>query len=79
MKCPKCGEECDREEVDVGVGVLHGPWGCLNCGCSSDSNYDCSAEWSKDQPRRDPENPEFVVDPLGGMCRAPVKGEYSDQ
>lgn len=26
--CPHCGAACDRESVDVGVGVIRGPWGC---------------------------------------------------
>ena len=29
MKCPKCGAECDRDEVDIGVGIQIGPWGLL--------------------------------------------------
>lgn len=39
--CPKCGEECCRDSVDVGVGVIYGPWGCI-CGWSSDPHYDAS-------------------------------------
>ena len=31
MKCPRCGAECDRDEVDIGVGVQGGPWGCPDC------------------------------------------------
>jgi len=30
--CPACGGACDRDEVDIGVGVLCGPWGCSCCG-----------------------------------------------
>ncbi len=41
MKCPKCLRACDRDEVDVGVGVIHGPWGC-RCGWSEDPRYDSS-------------------------------------
>ena len=41
MDCPKCGEECYRNEVDVGVGVIHGPYGCM-CGWSEDPRYDAS-------------------------------------
>jgi len=70
--CPKCGGSCYREEADVEVGIIYGPYGCCNCGWSEDSTYDCSAEWSRGERKRDPENPEFVVDPLGGMRR--VKG-----
>lgn len=32
MKCPKCGGECWRDEVDIGVGVQCGPWRCEDCG-----------------------------------------------
>lgn len=42
-ECPKCGEECDRDSVDVGVGVIHGPYGCASCGWSEDPEYDLSA------------------------------------
>ncbi len=42
MKCPKCGEQCHRDSVDVGVGVIHGPYGCPSCGWSEDSEYDLS-------------------------------------
>jgi hypothetical protein len=32
MKCPKCGGECERDEVDNGVGMQAcGPWGCPMC------------------------------------------------
>jgi hypothetical protein len=37
---PHCGEPCDRDHVDVGIGVIYGPWGCANCGWSSDPTYD---------------------------------------
>jgi len=42
MQCPKCGEDCDRDSADVGVGVIYGPWGCM-CGWSEDPHYDASA------------------------------------
>lgn len=32
MNCPECGAPCDRDEVDIGVGVQCGPWGCFDCG-----------------------------------------------
>jgi len=38
--CPHCGAACDREEVDVGVGVIHGPLGCRDCGWSEWPEYD---------------------------------------
>jgi hypothetical protein len=28
MSCPKCGDRCERDSVDVGVGVIRGPYGC---------------------------------------------------
>lgn len=32
MKCPKCGADCERDEVDNGVGMeACGPWGCPEC------------------------------------------------
>ena len=31
MKCPKCGELCVRDEVDIGVGIQCGPWHCTEC------------------------------------------------
>jgi hypothetical protein len=34
MNCPKCNAECIRDEVDIGVGVQYGPWGCPECGWS---------------------------------------------
>lgn len=42
MKCPKCGEDCCRDSVDVGVGIMHGPWGC-SCGWSESEEYDLSS------------------------------------
>ena len=43
-KCPKCGGECWRESVDVGVGVIYGPLGCPDCGWSEYAEYDNSEE-----------------------------------
>lgn len=48
QECPKCGDECWREEVDVGVGVIYGPWGC-SCGWSESPEYD-SSEGDADAP-----------------------------
>jgi hypothetical protein len=31
MTCPDCGAECDRDEVDIGVGTQYGPWRCREC------------------------------------------------
>jgi len=42
MHCPKCSNPCNRDSVDVGVGVIHGPYGCSRCGWSEDAEYDLS-------------------------------------
>ncbi len=38
--CPKCGSECDREEVDIEVGVQYGSWYCLNCDWDEETELD---------------------------------------
>ena len=38
MKCPECGDEAWRDEVDVGVGIIYGPYGCP-CGWSEQEEY----------------------------------------
>lgn len=43
MKCPRCRTPCHRDEVDVGVGIICGPWGCPGCGWSESDEYDLSA------------------------------------
>lgn len=43
MKCPKCKSECEREEVDVGVGTIYGPYGCPSCAWSEYKEYDLSS------------------------------------
>jgi len=31
--CPRCGShDGQRDEVDIGVGIQYGPWGCAACG-----------------------------------------------
>jgi hypothetical protein len=30
-KCPQCGGDLERDEADVGVGVIYGPAGCPAC------------------------------------------------
>lgn len=43
MDCPKCGaEDLYRDSVDVGVGIIVGPFGCP-CGWSEDEEYDVTA------------------------------------
>lgn len=62
--CPKCGEECCRDSVDVGVGVIYGPWGCYSCGWSSDPEYDSSNGTSPAQKRHGDKK---YADPCGGI------------
>lgn len=72
MNCPKCGTDCDRDEVDVGVGVMYGPYGCCACGWSEDSHYDRSDGPSPAQL----EHPGHFVDPCG---RAHHLGRLADR
>ena len=45
MTCPQCGEECTRDEVDVGTGsIAASPWGCENCGWVEHDSGPLSAE-----------------------------------
>ena len=69
MECPKCGEECMRDEVDVGVGVIYGPYGCY-CGWSESPEYDSSDGESPKQK----EHPDCLVDSRGGLTpRKPIE------
>jgi len=67
--CPHCGEECDRHAVDVGVGVIHGPWGCPGCGWSEYPEYDCREGVRADGEDRvlDQYGASHHVDRLGGQ------------
>lgn len=40
--CPKCGGETHQDSVDIGVGVIHGPRGCVECAWSESPEYDLS-------------------------------------
>lgn len=49
-RCPRCGSEhIDRDEVDIGVGVQYGPYGCYECGWTEGVTY---------TPPLDDDNPE---------------------
>jgi len=39
VNCPECGSLCDRDEGDVGVGIIAGPWGCIECGWTEDDAF----------------------------------------
>lgn len=68
--CPNCGsDDIDREEADVGVGVIYGPWGCRNCHWSSDPYWDSS----KGEPPAAKDYPGFYCSPNGGVYRKEAK------
>jgi hypothetical protein len=47
MTCPECGEACERDEVDNGVGMEPcGPWGCPEC------------QWFEGKEPREPGDPD---------------------
>lgn len=51
MKCPNCGcDDLSRDEVDVGIGIICGPYGC-ECGWSESDAYNQLLETRK--PRTD--------------------------
>jgi len=62
MNCPLCNESCERDEVDVGVGVIFGPYGCWRCKWSEDPRYDSSKGKSPAETETG-----CYVDPLGGL------------
>jgi hypothetical protein len=62
MLCPKCGHDCDRDEVDIGVGMMYGPYGC-SCGWSENPKYDYSEGKSPAQIQHAP----LFVDSKGGL------------
>jgi hypothetical protein len=44
MKCPKCGEACERDSVHNGIAMLFGPYGCPQCKWSESEEYDFSTD-----------------------------------
>ena len=62
--CPKCGGETYQEAVDIGVGVIYGPLGCIECAWSEDPKYDLSGGRS---PIREDGS---VFDQFGGVWPA---------
>lgn len=59
MDCPRCGIPATRDEVDNGVGIIVGPYGC-ECGWSENADYDVS-----DRPRLDGHGNQ--IDQWGGL------------
>ena len=44
MKCPECGANCWRNEVDVGVGIIYDEWKCSECGWDEGLSYPMTDE-----------------------------------
>jgi hypothetical protein len=68
LPCPLCGEPCDRDSVNVRVGIIRGPWGC-QCGWSESPEYDCRHGTMRDEKGN-------ILDQRGGLH---PKGGYVDQ
>jgi len=65
-QCPNCGsKDVDRESVDVGVGIIYGPYGCFDCGWSEWSDWDKSQGPARIQK----EYPNHITDSRGGVFR----------
>ena len=62
MNCPKCKGFCERDDVDIGVGVIYGPYGCPGCGWSENPEYDHSQGPSPAQLKAGPDR---YVDQFG--------------
>lgn len=60
--CPKCGSDAIyRDSVDVGVGIMYGPYGCPDCAWSEYEEYDFSDGRTKVQENGS------VLDQWGGL------------
>lgn len=66
MRCPNCGEEAWRDSVDVGVGIIHGPYGCP-CGWSEYEEYN-----TLDGPKKTESG--YTIDQWGGAT--PPEGHW---
>ena len=75
MNCPKCDEVCYRESADIGVGVIHGPYGCPACGWSEWAEYDRSSGPSPAQEA----HPGWHVDQFGGMQRVSAIADHCER
>lgn len=62
IKCPKCEYPCERESVDIEVGIIHGPYGCPACGWSEMREYDISDGQNRERNGG-------IVDQYGGWTR----------
>lgn len=76
MDCPKCGEtDLYRDEVDVEVGIIYGPYGCI-CGWSESPEYDRSEGPSPQQLKL---GDEWYVDSTGGMQRVSAIADHCER
>lgn len=51
-KCPYCGNECEADFVDVGVGLVQcGPFHCLNCFASQIGPHDKPRELTPEEEK----------------------------
>lgn len=64
--CPNCGCGCSRDEADIGVGIMYGPWGCP-CGWSEDPCYDVRGGARVERGH--------AIDQWGGLIPAPDTAE----
>ena len=69
MHCPKCDAECWRDEVDVGVGFVYGPYGCPVCRWSEYPEYDLSTGQTAEREHG-------TIDQWGGLT--PIVGVEKD-
>lgn len=64
MLCPKCGAECWRHSIDIGIGIQYGPFGCPEC-CWSES-----PEYDRSDGKTPPCQPEgYYLDQFGAMTK----------
>lgn len=68
--CPKCGDECWREDAHNGVCIIYGPWGCPACGWSEDPRYDVSEGDKYDRGYR--------LDQYGGLTPVGQEGKSDE-
>jgi len=74
--CERCGEGCHRDEVDIGVGTIYGPYGCPSCGWSDWPEYDRSGGPS---PKQREAGGEWYVDQWGGMRRVSSIADHCER